>query len=189
MRDAGFEFYMGERAYACENRDLRVLFARSRDIPFYVEGGFADLGITGKDIVAESSASVSTLLELPFGFCRLVLASRAGNGVSSARDLGGKRVATSFVSLAERFLRERGVASARVVRLEGAVEASVAAGVADAVIDLTSTGATLKANGLREIECLLKSSAVLIANRSVAESADVKKFVEKLAVEAKAKKK
>ncbi len=177
---------MGERAYASESKKLRIMFARSRDVPFYVGGGFADLGITGKDIVAESGASVATLLELPFGFCRLVLAARGNNGVSSARDLNGKRVATSFPNLAQRFLAEYSVI-ARVVRLEGAVEASVTAGIADAIIDLTSTGATLKANGLREVECLLKSSAVLIANRSVAESAEVAEFVEKLAREAKKK--
>jgi ATP phosphoribosyltransferase len=186
LRDAGFKFSMGERAYACETRGFRVLFARTRDIPFYVEGGFADVGITGKDIVAETNARVSTLIELPFSFCRLVLAARENNGIECARDLDGRRVATSFPNITQTFLESQKV-QARVVRLEGAVEASVGAGIADAVVDLTSSGATLRANGLREIECLLKSSAVLIANRSVAESAEVAEFVEKLAREAKKK--
>ncbi len=187
LRDAGFKFSMGERAYACETRGFRVLFARTRDIPFYVEGGFADVGITGKDVVAETGARVASLLELPFSFCRLVLAAKENNGIASVSDLNGKRVATSFPAVTERFLRERGIADTQIVRLEGAVEASIGAGIANAIVDLTSSGATLRANGLRELDCILKSSAVLIVNCSVADSAEVEEFVERLAREVRKK--
>ena len=139
------------------------MLIRASDVPYYVENGFADLGITGADIVAESGAQVVRVASLPFGFCRLVLAAKANNGVSTAQDVDGKRIATSFSRLAKDFLRSRQI-SAQVIPLQGAVEASIGAGVADAIIDITSTGATLIDNGLKEVECLLQSSAVLISN-------------------------
>ena len=139
------------------------MLIRASDVPFYVENGFADLGITGADLVAESGAQVVRVASLPFGFCRLVLAAKANNGVSTAQDVDGKRIATCFSRLAGGFLRSRKI-SAQVISLGGAVEASIDAGVADAIIDITSTGATLRDNGLKEVECLFESSAVLISN-------------------------
>lgn len=137
------------------------------------------MGITGRDLVLETRARVIELFELPFGFCKLVLAVDENNGAASTRDLRGKRIATEFPSLACEYLKAKRV-KARIVKLSGAVELSVNAGIADAIIDLTSSGATLRANGLKAIDCLLSSSAVLIANKESMASFGVKEIISRI---------
>ncbi|HLD75714.1 MAG TPA: ATP phosphoribosyltransferase, partial [Candidatus Norongarragalinales archaeon] len=159
VRCAGFEFNGNDRQYSSGTsaNGYRFLLARARDIPAYVASGVADLGITGRDVTAELGARVLELAAFPFGFCRLVYATPKG------RTLLPKRVATGFPNLASRFLASQSL-DAQIVRLDGAIEASVNAGMADAVIDLSVTGKTLYANGLEEKAEVMRSSAVLIAN-------------------------
>ncbi|OIO27184.1 ATP phosphoribosyltransferase [Candidatus Micrarchaeota archaeon CG1_02_55_22] len=133
------------------------MLARAKDIPAYVEAGIADIGITGNDIYNEAGREITLLTKLPFGYCRLVYATKTNNGYAP------KRIATAFPNLARKYLDRKGLA-AEIVVLDGAVEASVAAGMADAVIDLTSTGKTLAENDLMIRDELLCSSAVIIAN-------------------------
>jgi len=158
-RALGFENSGRDRGYysASPCGKYRFLLARARDIPTYVESGVADIGITGSDMVAEKGSEVVTLLPLPFGFCRLVYAVPKGGCGKPGR------VATAFPRLAAKFLSENGI-DAKVIQLDGAIEASVSAGIADAIIDLSSTGRTLAANGLEESQELLRSSAVIVAN-------------------------
>lgn len=161
---AGLEMeFRGERALqASLGTDFLALFVRARDIPEFVADGAADLGITGGDLVHEAGRPVETLLDLGFGRCRLVLAARDDADVASVSDLpDGVRVATSFPGATERYFRERG-RRVEVVPVSGAAEIAPHLGVADVIVDLVSTGSTLKVNGLREVGTLLESTAVLV---------------------------
>ncbi len=135
---------------------------RSKDIPQQVEQGTVDYGITGLDLVLEAQADVVQCSALPFGFCRLVLAAPDGFQIE---DLEGGTIATSFVNLALQFLQGEGV-SAKVIPFSGSVEASISLGAADAIVDLMSSGETLRKNGLTVVKELLASSAVLISSKN-----------------------
>ncbi|MHB1867025.1 MAG: ATP phosphoribosyltransferase [Thermoplasmata archaeon] len=141
---------------------FEVLGANTWDIPRFVAGGWADLGITGRDILAETGAPVRELAALPFGHCRLVLAVPAEADAVGLEEAGaGLRLATAHPRLARRLLRERGMA-ATLIELRGAVEAAPAAGLADGIVDLVATGRTLRENRLRPVTELFDSQAVLI---------------------------
>ncbi|MBI5635960.1 histidinol dehydrogenase, partial [Candidatus Micrarchaeota archaeon] len=159
VEQLGFSNNANGREYLIKANGGKYLFllARAKDIPSYVDAGVADIGITGLDLVKEKNANVTKLLDLPFGYCSLVYALPKNGAQVPAR------VATAFPSLSKEFLESRGI-GAKIICLSGAVEASVASGLADAVIDLSTTGATLKANGLSAVEEILSSNAVLIAN-------------------------
>lgn len=169
FEDAGFDVrFRGERALSASlGDDVEALFARAQDIPEFVADGAADAGITGFDLVQESGAKVEELLDLGFGRCRLVLAAPEDGPRALDQFRPGSRVATSFVNIARRFFSERG-AAVEVVQVSGAAEIAPRMGVADVVVDLVSTGSTLKVNGLVEVETLLTSTARLFArpNRS-----------------------
>lgn len=174
-KDLGFENGVDGREYVISSSGgkRRFLLARAKDIPAYVEEGAADLGITGKDLVEEQARGVREVMQLPFGFCKLVYAVPQ-NSVEKP-----KTVATAFPKLAQKFLFSKGI-DAEVVWLAGAIEASVAAGIADAVIDLASSGRTLEANGLRVVEEIMRSSAVVIANQKslVEKKAEISEVLE-----------
>lgn len=143
---------------------FQALFVRAEDIPEFVADGAADLGVTGSDLVEESGRELRELLDLGFGRCRLVLAVRDESPVGRAADLpAGTRIATSFPRIAGHFLRAQGV-EATLVPVSGACEITPHIGVADGIVDLVSTGSTLRVNGLKELETLLESSARLVAN-------------------------
>ncbi len=151
------------RLIADVNGRWRLLFVRTSDIPEYVATGTADAGITGLDQVAESALAVETLLPLGFGHCRLVVAVPRLSGISELARLAGKRVATTFPRLTASFFARRGI-PVEIVPLSGATEVAPQVGVAEAITDLVETGSTLRQNGLVELETLLRSEAVLIAN-------------------------
>jgi len=157
--------FRAERALVAGlGRDFQAIFVRAQDIPEFVADGAADLGITGADLVAESGREITELLDLGFGRCRLVVAVKEDSGVASPGEFPeGTRVATSFPRLATDFFREAGVAIA-VAPVSGACEIAPHLGVADVIVDLTSTGSTLRVNGLRELATILESSARLVAN-------------------------
>ena len=154
--------------------EFEALFVRAQDIPEFVADGAADVGVTGLDLVRESGRALDSLLDLGFGRCRLVLAAREESGIASLAAIAdGMRVATSFPRLTAAFLAEHGV-SAEVVPVSGAAEIAPHLGIADVVVDLTSTGSTLRVNGLHELETLLVSTAQLVARPGLAGGDDAR---------------
>jgi ATP phosphoribosyltransferase len=162
--DAGLEVRsQGTRALTASlGGEFEAIFVRAQDIPEFVADGAADAGVTGWDLVTESGRDLETLLDLEFGACRIVVAARDDSGYSSIDDISGApRVATVFPRLTRRFFAaaEREV---EIVPISGAAEIAPHLGIADIIVDLTSTGSTLRVNGLREIATVLESSARLI---------------------------
>jgi ATP phosphoribosyltransferase len=149
----------GDRALAfpCRNAPIEGLLVRADDIPEYVQDRVVECGITGIDIVRESGANVTELTRLGYGACSLEAAVPNESRVSSLADLQGARVATSFPKLARELLP-----GVELVDVHGSVELAPRLGLADAIVDLVSSGSTLRTNGLRSIGVLLESEAVLI---------------------------
>jgi ATP phosphoribosyltransferase len=150
----------GDRALAfpCRNAPVEGLLVRADDIPEYVQDGVVDCGITGIDIVRESGATVTELVRLGFGASSLEAAVPNESPVRTMDDLAGARVATSFPRLARSLLPE-----VELVDVHGSVELAPRLGLADAIVDLVSSGSTLRTNGLRSVGVLLESEAVLVA--------------------------
>jgi len=169
---AGLEFDMRDRALqASLGDDFTAIFVNARDIPEFVADGAAQLGITGGDIVAESGRNVQTLLDLGFGRCRLAVAAREDSAIRSLEDIGeGARVATVFPNLTQRFFRALG-REVTLVPISGAAEIAPHLGVADVIVDLVSTGSTLKVNGLQEVATVLESTALLIGSVDLLDTA------------------
>jgi ATP phosphoribosyltransferase len=141
--------------------NVEFFYLRPKDIATYVGSGALDVGITGRDLLRDSPASVSEIEALGFGASTFRFAAPAS--LNTMEGLAGKRIATSYPVLVESFLAERGISS-DIVTLDGAVESAVQLGVADAVADVVSTGATLRAQGLEVFgPVILESEAVLIA--------------------------
>ena len=167
--DAGLEVRAaGPRALTASlGGEFQALFVRAQDIPEFVADGAADAGITGFDLVRESGRALDELADLEFGRCRLAVAARDESGVNALDDIAeGARVATVFPRITERFFRDRGQA-VTVVPVSGAAEIAPHIGIADVIVDLVSTGSTLRVNGLREIATVLESSSRLIASPTV----------------------
>ena len=169
LERAGLEFdARADRALqAALGEDFVALFVNARDIPEFVADGAADIGITGRDLVAESGREVDVLLDLGFGKCRLVVAAVEESGIRNLEDLTSEaRIATVFPRATSAFFAARNQSIA-LVPISGAVENAPHLGVADLIVDLVSTGSTLRMNGLREIATILESSALLIARRGL----------------------
>ncbi len=148
--------------------EFEAIFVRAQDIPEFVADGAADLGITGADLIAESGRVLTELVDLQFGKCRLVVAVKEDSGITSLSQLTGRpRVASVFPRLTRAFFEAQKL-GVSVVPVSGAAEIAPHLGIADIVVDLTSTGSTLKVNGLKEIATVMDSSARLIARDEVA---------------------
>jgi ATP phosphoribosyltransferase len=143
---------------------VEILFARPADIPEYVANGAADLGITGRDLVIERGSDVKDLLDLQSGRAKLVLAVREDSDIHSVRGLAGAKVATEFPAITRNFFKKQGI-PVTVVLVGGACEATPHLGIADAIVDLSSSGTTLKTNRLRVLADVLETSTHLIANK------------------------
>ncbi|WP_181691477.1 ATP phosphoribosyltransferase [Natronomonas sp. LN261] len=148
--------------------DVSVLFARAADIPEYVSDGAATLGITGLDQARESGADLVDLLDLGFGSCRLVLASPEDGGVASPEELSGGTVATEFPTITRDYFEGIGV-NPDIVEVSGATELTPHVDIADAIVDITSTGTTLRMNRLSIVDEVLESSVRLFADPAVAD--------------------
>src|SRR4051794_32722540 len=150
----------GDRALAfpCRNAPVEALLVRADDVPEYVQDGVVDCGITGIDIVRERGANVIELQRLGFGACALEAAVPMESALQSIDDLRGARIATSFPRLAGELLP----GPIELVDVHGSVELAPRLGLADAIVDLVSSGSTLRTNGLRSVGRLLESEAVLI---------------------------
>lgn len=182
VREAGYRCRRTGRELVVRDGDngVEFIFLRPRDIAVYVGGGVLDVGITGRDLVADSEAGVVELLALRFGRSTFRYAVPR-QSLLSPGDFAGLRIATSYARIVEADLRRRGL-SARIVRLDGAVEVSVQLGVADAIADVVESGKTLEEAGLKAVgEPILESEAVLIArDRGVAEHDGVGTMIERL---------
>ena len=163
--DAGLEIRAaGPRALTASlGGEFQALFVRAQDIPEFVADGAADAGVTGYDLIQESGRQLDELADLEFGRCRLAVAARDDSGVLTLGDIGaGMRVATVFPRITKRFFAERS-AVVEVVPVSGAAEIAPHIGIADVIVDLVSTGSTLRVNGLREIATVLESTSRLIS--------------------------
>ena len=152
--------------------DVSVLFARAADIPEYVDDGAAALGITGLDQVKESNVDLVDLLDLDFGRCRLVLAAPEDGDIESVDALANGTVATEFPNIARQYFEDKPV-SPEIVEVSGATELTPHVEIADAIIDITSTGTTLRMNRLAIVDEVLQSSVHLFATETVAEDPKV----------------
>jgi ATP phosphoribosyltransferase len=167
--DAGLEIRAaGPRALTASlGGEFQALFVRAQDIPEFVADGAADAGVTGFDLIQESGRTLDELADLEFGLCRLAVAAKEDSGVFSLEDIGtGMRVATVFPRITRRFFADRG-SEVEVVPVSGAAEIAPHIGIADVIVDLVSTGSTLRVNGLREVATVLESTSRLISTPSV----------------------
>jgi ATP phosphoribosyltransferase len=164
LHDAGLVFEEHERSLVArvQNHPLDILFVRTDDVVEFVSDGVADAGITGQDILAESGVDLPVRLELGYGRCRLAAAVPADSPLEAIGDLAGVRIATSHPRVTRRFFAGQDLA-VEVIALSGAVEVAPRLGLADAIVDLVSTGSTLAMNGLRTVGDLLASQAILVA--------------------------
>ena len=164
LHDAGLNVNDQKRKFLdrVDNFPIEILYLRDDDIPEVVADGSADIGIVGYNEVAETGARVDIVRELGFGGCRISLAIPKGDEYESPQYFQGKRIATSYPNILSRYFEEQGIeASVRVIK--GSVEIAPAAGIADAIFDIVSSGGTLVSNGLKEVERVVHSEAVLIA--------------------------
>jgi ATP phosphoribosyltransferase len=159
--------FSGDRALVASMGDeFQAIFVRAADISEYVADGAAELGVTGADLVAESGRDVREVLDLGFGRCRLAVAVRDDSTVRSSADLPAHtRVATSFPRVARAHFERLGI-PIEIAPVSGAAEIAPHLGIADVIVDLVSTGSTLRVNGLREVETILESTARLVAGPS-----------------------
>ncbi|HMM12520.1 MAG TPA: ATP phosphoribosyltransferase [Bacteroidales bacterium] len=156
---------------------LEVIFLRNSDIPEYVQDGVVHCGIIGENVLVESKAKVEVLQKLGFSRCRLSLAIPKEAEYTGLGWFDGKQIATSYPNSLRAFLAEHKL-SAEIHLINGSVEIAPALGLADAVCDLVSSGNTLFSNGLREVEVMLRSEAVLVASNTL--SVDERQLLEKL---------
>jgi ATP phosphoribosyltransferase len=162
----GFSNGLGKLRAEAEDFPLEMYFLRDDDIPDYVADGVADVGVVGENVLAENPKAVDVVERLGFGRCRLSIAIPKGSYYNGLSDLAGHRVATSYPNILRNFFNDRQV-NADIHEISGSVEIAPSIGLADAVCDLVSSGSTLFSNGLREVETVMLSEAVLIARRDL----------------------
>jgi ATP phosphoribosyltransferase len=182
FNDAGLEVRArGDRALTASlGGEFQALFVRAQDIPEFVADGAADAGITGWDLVAESNRELDVLLDLEFGRCRLAVAATEESGIATAGQIpAGARVATSFPRLTRRFFEELN-RQVELVPVTGAAEIAPHIGIADVIVDLVSTGSTLRVNGLLEIATVLESTARLVITRGAVGNAGSRRALDEL---------
>jgi ATP phosphoribosyltransferase len=172
--DAGLDVRVhGDRALSASLGGMfEAIFVRAEDIPEFVCDGAAELGVTGWDLIAESGRDVECLLDLEFGRCRLVVAAKEDSGIATLADVPHEaRVATAFPNTARRFFAEQS-RDVTIVPVSGAAEIAPHLGIADVIVDLVSTGSTLRVNGLKELHTVSRSSARLVAPAAQARGRD-----------------
>lgn len=170
LREAGVTIREEKRKFLMRAADfpVEILFLRDDDIPQTVSMGAADLGIVGYNEVAERGYNVEILQKLGFGGCRISLAIPKTEKYEGLSYFNGKRIATSYPNVLQRFFDEKGI-NAKIHTITGSVEIAPAAGLADAIFDIVSSGGTLISNGLVEVEQILQSEAVLIGAPGLSE--------------------
>ncbi len=150
--------------FSYDKENLRYLMCRPTDVPTYVEQGAADLGIVGKDVIVEQAKDVFEMADLKYSYCRFVVAGPADLKDIELKELNYKRVATKFPVVAERFFRSQGL-QVEIIKLHGNIELAPLMGMADIIVDIVSTGRTLRENNLVELLTIMDSTTRLISNR------------------------
>lgn len=170
FKECGIKFDVGKTKLKSESRNFpaEFLYLRDDDIPGYVEDGVADLGIVGKNVLVESGDDVDSVKDLGFSKCRLSLAVPREVDYPGVTYFEGKSIATSYPNLLSQYLDEKGV-NCQIHEISGSVEIAPGIGLAEGVCDIVSTGGTLLSNGLKEVETIFKSEAVLIAHKGLDE--------------------
>ncbi|MEO6327879.1 MAG: ATP phosphoribosyltransferase [Ginsengibacter sp.] len=171
LKECGIELNNGNKQLksAAYNFPLEVYFFRDDDIPQYVHDGVADIGIVGENIFMEKGKDIELIYRLGFGRCRLSIAVPKSMQYQSIQDLNGLKIATTYSTLLNNFLLKHNV-SAEIHEISGSVEIAPGIGLADAICDLVSSGSTLFTNGLKEVELVLSSEAILTANKNLSEA-------------------
>lgn len=185
LKDCGIKLPNGDRKLKMEaqNFPIEVLFLRDDDIPQYVEQGVADIGILGENEVWEKNKNVHTVENLGFAKCKLSLAIPKEENYTGLSFFNNKKVATSYPKILKKFFDEKGI-NVEIEEIGGSVEIAPGIGLANAIFDIVSTGSTLVMNGLKEVEVVTQSSAVLISNKSL--NKEKQQILEKLLFRIKA---
>ncbi len=172
FKNAGYKITTSSRSYfpTIDDPEIECMLIRAQEMARYVESGILDIGITGHDWVVENGADVVEMAELQyakatFNKVRWVLAAKEGGPIKSVQDLEGKTIATEVVNLSKKYLAEHGV-SAKVEYSYGATEVKVPH-LADAIIEITETGSSLRANNLEILDTVLETTTVLVANKKM----------------------
>ena len=166
--DISFPNSSGKLVTSAYDFPVDILFLRDDDIPDYVQDGVADIGIVGENVLVESDKQVDEVLKMGFGKCRLSLAVPRNLDFKSIKDLESKSIATSYPRILQRYLDTNDV-KADIHVISGSVEIAPGIGLADAICDIVSTGSTLLSNGLKEVEQIFHSEAVLIKNKHLSD--------------------
>jgi len=179
LKDCGIDLKNGINKLKTEadNFPMEVFFLRDDDIPQYVEDAVADVGIVGQNVILEKDKKISVSEKLKFGKCRLSVAVRSNEPYTDCNYLRNKKIATTYPVLVEKFLKEKNI-QAEIHEISGSVEIAPGIGLADAIVDLVSSGSTLFMNGLREVETILHSEAVLIRHPTL--GSEQQEILEKL---------
>ncbi|PRP81315.1 hypothetical protein PROFUN_04550 [Planoprotostelium fungivorum] len=183
LKHIDIRFHRKERLdiAVCTNFNMAIVFLPAADIALYTSEGRVDLGITGEDIVAESQVQLETLLQLGFGHCKLCIQAPKRSNIKSANELAGKRIVTSFPNLTKKFFQELDSTKETTVRyVSGSVEVACPLGVADAVVDLVESGATMQAAGLEAVHTIMTTQAVLVANPNSQHKAMIEKVKKRM---------
>lgn len=174
---------IGRKLYVkIRNQDIEVMFVRAQDIPEFIAAGAIDMGITGLDELAESGHDLKNVLNLRFGYCHLAVAAPEESGITDVSQIkDGSRIATSFPNLTKRYFESLGK-HVGVIVVTGAAEIMPYLGVSDYIVDLVSTGSTLRMNRLREVGTIVESQAVVITSESALErfSAEIQEIVDSI---------
>ncbi|WP_057938104.1 ATP phosphoribosyltransferase [Algoriphagus resistens] len=170
IKECGIKFYngTGKLKSTSTNFPIEFLFLRDDDIPGYVADGVADLGIVGQNEVVEKDKNVTTMKALGFSKCRLSLAVAKGQEYNGVHFFNGKNIATSYPKILGDYLKSQNI-NADIHEISGSVEIAPSIGLAEGICDIVSSGSTLMMNGLKEVEEIFKSEAVLIANNDLAD--------------------
>lgn len=173
LKECGIQLNNGRnqlKAFA-ENFPLEAYFLRDDDIPQYVFDNVADIGIVGENVLLEKKRDIKPVFRLGFGKCRLSIAVPKQMNYTSVADLAGKKIASSYPVMLQQFLDEKNC-DAEIHEISGSVEIAPGIGLADAVCDLVSSGSTLFTNGLKEVDIILQSEAVMVANNDLSPEKD-----------------
>jgi ATP phosphoribosyltransferase len=170
LKECGIQLNNGHKQLkaVAENFPLEVYFLRDDDIPQYVYDGVADIGIVGENVLLEKAKEIDLVFRLGFGKCRLSIAVPKNMPYQTVADLDVLKIATSYSGILQKYLQAKGC-SAEIHEISGSVEIAPGIGLADAICDLVSSGSTLFTNGLKEVEVILRSEAVLCANKNLSE--------------------
>ena len=179
LKECGIELNNGNKQLkaAAFNFPIEVFFLRDDDIPQYVYDGVADIGIVGENVLLEKEKDIDLVYRLGFGKCRLSIAIPKSMQYQSSIDLNGIKIATSYSNILHNYLAKNEII-AEIHEISGSVEIAPGIGLADAICDLVSSGSTLFTNGLKEVEVILQSEAVLTANKKL--SVENKAILDKL---------